>query len=85
MRTRQPIARMALVLMMLSATPVLAQEAADKQAETAAADTAQAPAEQGRVTSVQAPAAGDGPSVELITGGNSSDGAALVTRMPVLD
>lgn len=29
--------------------------------------------------------AADGPSIEMITGGNSADGAARVGRLPVLD
>ena len=61
---------------------------AQSEAEAPAGEPAQAPAAvPAPITAETArlePAA-DGPSVELITGGASSDGAAHVGRMPVLD
>ena len=54
-----------------------------------AAGTEDSTAEQSAVVitaeSSTAAASDDGPTVELITGGNSTNGSARVSKMPVLD
>ncbi len=56
---------------------------ADGRVDSAATEIAGVVTEQPAVAA--SAVSGDGPSIELITGGNSNEGAARVGRMPVLD
>lgn len=61
-----------------------AEEPADGTVETTA-EAAESDVQRVQPTGTGAPARVDGPSVEIITGGSSTDGAARVGRMPVID
>lgn len=74
----------AVLLGALAASAVAVEDPQASAPEGAEAPTG---ADVKRVEPTAAPVTGriDGPSVEIITGGSSTDGAARVGRMPVVD
>lgn len=79
---------MAAVLAIATCQSVVADDADEPMGEPAQQDT-EDDTEVSVVTSDSASAsggqAGGGPSVEFITGGSSTDGAAKVGRLPIID